>query len=387
MFHVAIENSFDFRSAEYSELFGRSSATAFQHPIWLAELYARLVKQSRAEPLIIVVRNRADRRLAMVLPLIRRRYSVIKVVEFADLRVSDYVSPVAEPLTFDRIAGDSEAVAAIRRHLKPYDLLRVGKLPDRSLPLEKVLGIEQRENMGMSAYPVQLEKSFDEWRQSRLNRSYAKELDKKTRQLNKRGKVSFTCSDDLPSIEATFEALKVYRRKRFDGIERAGDLLQVPAFAEFYMAVAAEGRGFFVRVYTLSMDGKPIAGAMGLSHRNALLVILGGFDEAGYRKQSIGSLLFQEVARDCIERGERLLDFTIGDEPYKRVFGAEPSPMWQISRAGSPLGYAADLVVENLPAAKSLARRLFRGHKGGEPAVEPTQLMSAPASVDEPAAS
>ena len=216
MFDVAIENSFDFRSGEYAELFDRSSATAFQHPIWLSELYARLLKQSRAEPLIIVARNRADRRPAMVLPLIRRRYSVLKVVEFADLRVSDYVSPVAEPLTFDQIAGNTEAVAAIRRHLKPYDLLRVGKLPDRSLPLEKLLGIEQRENMGMSAYPVQLEKSFAEWRQRRLNRSYAKELDKKTRQLNKRGKVSFTCSEDLSTIEATFEALKVYRRKRFD---------------------------------------------------------------------------------------------------------------------------------------------------------------------------
>src|SRR5262245_8997287 len=389
MFDVAIENSFDFRSAEYAGLFGSSSATAFQHPIWLSELYRRLLKQSRAEPLIVTVRNRSDRRLAMVLPMIRRRYAVLKVVEFADLRVSDYVSPVAEPQAFDRIANDKDALAAIRRHLKPYDLLRVGKLPDRSLPLEKLLGIEKRENMGMSAYPVPLEKTFAEWRQRRLDRSYAKELDKKTRQLNKRGKVTFTCSEDLPTIEATFEALQVYRRKRFEGVERAGDLLQIPAFAEFYMAVAAEGRGNFVRVYTLAMDGKPIAGAIGLAHRDSLLIVLGGFDEAGYRKQSIGSLLFQEVARDCIERGERFLDFTIGDEPYKRVFGAEPSPMWQFSRAGSPLGYAADRIVENLPAAKSLARRLFRRHKPGEPAgpEQPEQLISPAAAADEAAAS
>ena len=93
----------------------------------------------------------------------------------------------------------------------------------------------------------------------------------------------------------------------------------------------------------------------------------------------------QEVARDCIERGERFLDFTIGDEPYKRVFGAEPSPMWQVSRAGSPLGYAADLVVENLPAAKSLARRLFRRHKPAAPAEpeQPEQLISPAAGADE----
>ena len=119
MFDVAVDNSFDFRSAEYAELFNRSAATAFQHPIWLAQLYERLIKLSRAEPLIIVVRNSADRRLAMVLPLIRRRYAILRAVEFADLRVSDYVSPVADAQTFERIVGDKPAVTAIRERLRP----------------------------------------------------------------------------------------------------------------------------------------------------------------------------------------------------------------------------------------------------------------------------
>ncbi len=87
------------------------------------------------------------------------------------------------------------------------------------------------------------------------------------------------------------------------------------------------------------MNDRAIAGALGLEHRGSLLVILGGFDEAGYRKQSIGSLMFEQIARDCIERGDHSLDFTIGDEPYKLIFGGRPSPMWQIFRAGSPLGY------------------------------------------------
>ncbi|WP_292413556.1 GNAT family N-acetyltransferase [Mesorhizobium sp.] len=69
--------------------------------------------------------------------------------------------------------------------------------------------------------------------------------------------------------------------------------------------------------------------------------------------------MFEQIARDCIERGDHHLDFTIGDEPYKRVFGGRPSPMWQIYRAGSPLGYAAHLTVEKLPAAKALARRIL----------------------------
>lgn len=360
MFEVTVEDSFDFRSKEYAELFASSAATAFQHPIWLALLYEKIVGHGAATPLIIVVRTGG--KLAMVLPLVRRRYTLLKVVEFADMRVSDYISPVADEETFSRIVADGRTVAAIRKHVKPYDLLRIGKLADRSLAIERLFGIDKRENMGMSAYSSTLEPTFAAWREHQLDNSYRKELDKKARQLGRMGQARFECSDSIDAIRTTFDALKLYRGKRFDGSDGPADLLQSPSYFDFYMAVAAEGCGGFARTYTFWMDDRAIAGALGLAHRGSLLVILGGFDEAGYRKQSIGSLMFEQIARDCIERGDHSLDFTIGDEPYKITFGGRPSPMWQIFRAGSPLGYAAHMTVEKLPAAKALARRLVGSH-------------------------
>jgi hypothetical protein len=55
-----------------------------------------------------------------------------------------------------------------------------------------------------------------------------------------------------------------------------------------------------------------------------------------------------------------VLDFTIGDEPYKRLFGAKPLSMWMVSRAGSPLGSLAGLVVEHAPWIKNVAKRLVQ---------------------------
>jgi hypothetical protein len=37
--------------------------------------------------------------------------------------------------------------------------------------------------------------------------------------------------------------------------------------------------------------------------------------------------------------------------------------MWQVTRAGSPLGHAAELLVERMPAARALARRWFHGSR------------------------
>lgn len=121
--------------------------------------------QSGATPLIIVVRLRDSGKL--VLPLVRRRYMLLKAVEFADMRVSDYVSPVADEETFSRILADGESIAAIRRQLRSYDLLRIGKLNERSLAIERLFGIGKRDSMGISAYPSKLKPTFAKWRTHR----------------------------------------------------------------------------------------------------------------------------------------------------------------------------------------------------------------------------
>jgi CelD/BcsL family acetyltransferase involved in cellulose biosynthesis len=364
MFDVSVENSFDFQSREYADLFGRSAATPFQSPVWLSALYGRLLAHNSASPLILVARRKGDGSLAMVLPLLRRRYSMLRVIEFADLRASDYVSPVTDAATFASVLADGDCVARIRTLTRPYDLLRIGKLTDNALALEHLFGVRRREAMGMSAYEAPLAESYDLWREQ-LPRSYRKELDKKSRQLHRRGTVRFECVEDEERIGRTFEALRTYRGLRFgSGEDGTGDLLQVPAYYDFYRSVAVEGRNRHIRTYAITVDEKVVAAALGLIGRNgSVLVVLSGFDHDGFKNQSLGSLLFEQIARDTIERGGRALDFTIGDEPYKLTFGARPSPMWRISRAGSPLGHAAGALVGRMPAAKALARRWFNGSR------------------------
>lgn len=384
VFEITIDNSFDFTSGEYAELFARSCATAFQHPVWLSGLYDTLVEENSAQPLIIVVRSSEGGKLAMVLPLVRHRYAALRVIEFADLRVTDYVSPITDPKTFTRILEDPRAGQEVRRLLRPYDVLRVNKLSDRALPLERLFAVEKRQSMGMNAYASPLEPTFADWRERRLDRSYSKELDKKSRQLARRGTVRFTIAEDTNGVNAAFEALKTYRGKRFDGSDGERDLLQTPTYFDFYRGVAMRGLGNFARTYALWVDDQIVASALGLGHNGSRLVILSGFDQDHFRKQSVGSLLFEQIARDCIERGEKILDFTIGDEPYKLTFGAEPSPMWRISRAGSPLGFAAALAVEKMPSVKALARRLLQGTGGSGETSRPQQTAthSAEASAE-----
>lgn len=356
-FDVSIDDAFDFLSQEYVELFERSAATAFQHPIWLDALYRKLAPAAAAKRLVVVVRDRATGALVMVLPLLRVRRGPIRTVEFADLRVSDYLAPVCTAEIFSDLLQDESACLKLRRLLRPFDLLRMPKLPDGKFPIEALLATPRRTSTEANAYSTLLIAPFEQWRASALNRSYQKELSKKWRQIEKKGELGFSCCDDDASILVAMEQMKKFRGPRFQA-QGDGDLLQRPEYFDFYSDVAIRSIGGFVRLYTMTMDGDVIATVLGLCHRDSFLIIMSAFDIAGYKSQSLGALMFERVARDCIERGDQVLDFTIGDEPYKRLFGAQPSPMWSVTQAGSAAGSLALLALRQAPWVKLAAKRL-----------------------------
>lgn len=356
-FDIAIEQAFDFLCPEYAELFDNSAATAFQHPLWLHSLYARLASRAGATPLVVVVRHRTTRALAMVLPLLRIRRGPIRTVEFADLRVSDYLAPVCSPGAFSQLLADESACAELRSLLRPFDLLRMTKLPDGRLPIENLLAAPRRVSMDTNAYATVLIAPFEQWRASAMDRSYQKELAKKYRQLQKKGALSFSCCNDSASTLNALEVMKKFRGPRFQS-QGDGDLLQRPEYFDFYSEVALRGLGSFVRLYAMKMDGEVIAAVLGLCHRDTFHVIMSAFDIAGYKSQSLGALMFEQVARDCIERGDQMLDFTIGDEPYKKLFGGQPSPMWAVTQAGSTAGAVALFALKQAPWLKLAAKRI-----------------------------
>jgi CelD/BcsL family acetyltransferase involved in cellulose biosynthesis len=361
MFEIGLENSFDFLSDEYRTLFEGSRATAFQHPLWLDRLYRGLVPRRKAEPLIIAVRWSSDQRLAMILPLVRRRYGLVRVIEFADLRVSDYAAPVCDEETFALIVRDEAACARIRRALRPCDFLRVQKVRDDALPLHRLLGSVPASLMPTNAHAVPLYGPFDKWRVDNLEPSSRKELDMRARRLSRRGTPQFSLSSGAESITTTFRHMRDYHLPRFqDGHRKERDAMQKSLFFDHYLDLAIAGAAAgLCRTYTMWLDGRPIAGLFGLTDRGRFLTILQGFDSAGYKNCSIGSLTFEAALRDCIERGDTVFDFTIGDEPYKRFFGAKPTAMWVIAGPASPLGTLAGFVTRQMPWATQMAKRVI----------------------------
>ncbi|MFN5716208.1 MAG: GNAT family N-acetyltransferase, partial [Bradyrhizobium sp.] len=259
--------------------------------------------------------------------------------------------------TFTDLLQDRQACETLRKLVRPFDLLRIPKLLDARMPIENLLGAPHRSLMDTNAYATVLVAPFEQWQINALGKPYQKELAKKWRQIHKKGTVTFTCCDDSASIGEAMDVMRKFRGPRFRA-RGDGDLLQRPEYFEFYSSVALRGMGSFTRLYAMKMDGNVIATALGLVHRGSLLVVMTAFDIERYKSQSIGALTFERVAKDCIERGDRVLDFTIGDEPYKMQLGGQPTPMSSVTQAGSAAGSLALFALKQAPWIKQAAKRV-----------------------------
>src|SRR5581483_8240951 len=70
---------------------GDGQETAFQHPVWFDVWYGAF---KDVTPLIAVVSDSATGRNVAIVPLIRRVRYGVRIVEFADLNVTDYNAPI-----------------------------------------------------------------------------------------------------------------------------------------------------------------------------------------------------------------------------------------------------------------------------------------------------
>src|SRR5436305_5822829 len=129
-FHV--EFTRDWKRAE-ARWGGLGNATPFQDWRWLEAWYGAFANLDNIEPLIAIISRGATCERAVLLPLIRRIYRGIRIVEPADLDLTDYNAPLLGAAA-PRDAKAARAMwqdlrGALRRLPGGADLIRLRKMP------------------------------------------------------------------------------------------------------------------------------------------------------------------------------------------------------------------------------------------------------------------
>lgn len=355
-YEVEAYSSFDFLGDEYGTLFTSAKATAFQSPYWLHTFYETLCPAVDAEPLIITVREPGSGELVIVMPMVRKSVSFAKILQPADLGITDYNQPIVHPTLFEELVEDKELKSDLFDALHPFDLLLFRKVRSDSLDISRLFDGAVKIPGDSAAHDLPMHGTMDDWRQT-LSKSTRKGLGRKKRSVEKDiGPFTLRTLLDEKEIEAAFEMLRLERGKKYPD-----DLLSKQAYYDFYLKIAKEKAASGEAVTIVGeINGNMVTVDFGLCQNGRHMFILGALDSTDeFSKYSLGILAMVDIMESRKALGIEMFDYTTGDEDYKATFRTIPVPMHHYMVSNGPVGRLGQLAYQDNSVLRKVVQRLF----------------------------
>lgn len=311
--------------------------TAFQNPRWYEAWYSAFADADGVSPVIAIVTDAATGEPAALLPLIRRREGSIRIIEFADLELTDYNAPLLGSAA-PRDAAAARAFwrdlrAALRKLPGGADLIRFRKVaPDLHGRPNPLALLDAAAVCPVNGNLVATGEDYDAWRHT-LERTVRKELERSWRVFTRDPAAGFTIaadSDEALRIFATTEAQQSSRMQSL-GVDF---ILNDDNRAAFYRSLVRDGVASGYAIVSALMAGEEVVATL-LGVRSGSRFVMIRISNAGdkWSNCSPGRLIIERTMAALHKQGVREFDFSIGNYAYKRRFGVKRLPLLDISAA------------------------------------------------------
>ncbi|WP_456617479.1 GNAT family N-acetyltransferase [Bradyrhizobium sp. P5_C12] len=305
--------------------------TAFQHGYWLGAWYEAF---HGVAPLIAVISDVATGKDIAMVPMISRMRRGIRVVEFADLDISDNNAPILAcdaPLdAADTRAISAALVDALRTLPDRFDLLRLKKMPaDVGGKPNPLVSLGRIGSCSVNGNLVLMGDDYADYRAS-LRRL---QLPRCWRVFTRLGSARFEIATDVERAREFLDVMDVQQEER---MKQLGSpfVLNDDVHARFYREVARQGvaEGYAV-VSALVCDKGIAATTLGVRYGATYFLLRISHTGRTWANFSPGLLATERTMEALHAQGVRRFDLSIGNQDYKRRLGAERTPLTDVSVA------------------------------------------------------
>jgi CelD/BcsL family acetyltransferase involved in cellulose biosynthesis len=339
---------------------GAGHGTAFQHKEWLDAWYGAF---NSVSPLIAIISDAETNREVALVPLIHRVQRGVRIVEFADLGLTDYNAPILGV----RAPGDAVGarvlcralVAALRGLPEGVDLVRMQKMPanidGKPNPL---VSLGRMGSCSLNGNLIEIGEDFDVYRAS-IKRM---QLPRSWRVFNRCPGAEFRIVTDVDEALTLLDAMDAQQQARMQGLGLEFNLNDETR-ARFYRDLVSRGAGEgYVIVSALTCGEEIVATALGI--RQGTGVVFLRISNAGKRWShcSPSRLIIERTMAALHKDGVRQFDLSVGNYAFKRRFGAAQLPLTDVSMA---LGWRGLPYVLRDRAAQRLRRHPWLAERVG----------------------
>jgi CelD/BcsL family acetyltransferase involved in cellulose biosynthesis len=310
---------------------GEDQETAFQHPLWFGAWYSAF---NEASPLVAIVCDAVTGRKVALVPLIRRVRHGVRIVEFADLNVTDYNAPILRPgVTFDMAEAQAISralVAELRKMPGGVDAIRLQKMPSKLAGGINPLVLLGREgSSSLNGNIIETGDDFEAYRTS-IRRI---QMPRYWRVFNRHPGAAFRVID---SVDEALKMVDVMDAQQQARMQKLGlrFVLNDKAHARFYRDLVRRGlaEGYAI-VSALTCDEAVVATMLGIRQDDYFVVLRISNAGASWAHCSPSKLVVERTMAALHGQGVRRFDLSVGNYAFKRRFGAVQFPLTDASVA------------------------------------------------------
>jgi len=267
-------------------------------------------------------------------PMISHLRRGIRIVEFADLGVSDNNAPIlALDAALDAAAADAIGTAlidALRALPDRFDLLRLRKMPahvgGNPNPL---VSLGRIGSCSLNGNLVLTGDDYEDY-QASIKRM---QMPRCWRVFSRHAGARFEIATDVARARELLDVMDVQQQSR---MRKLGSrfVLNDETHAQFYREVARQGvaDGYAV-ISALVCDEAVVATTLGVRFGATYFLLRISHAGESWSSCSPGLLVTERTMAALHAEGVRRFDLSIGNQDYKRRFGAEPVPLTDVSVA------------------------------------------------------
>jgi CelD/BcsL family acetyltransferase involved in cellulose biosynthesis len=340
---------------------GAGHGTSFQHLHWLDAWYGAF---DAVSPLIAIISEAATNRQIALVPLIRRVKRGIRIVEFADLGLTDYNAPILDFSAPGDAAGAralcKALLAALRKSPEGADLLRLQKMPADILGKPNPLvSLGRIGSCSLNGNLIRIGDDFDAYRAS-IRRM---QLPRSWRVFNRYPGATFRIVTNVDEALRLLDTMDAQQQARMQTLGLKF-ILNDEARARFYrdLVIRGVGEGYVV-VAALICGEEIVATAFGVRRGKHFVFLRVSNAGKSWSHCSPSRLIIERTMAALHRQGVRQFDLSIGNYSFKRRFGAVRFPLTDVSIALSWRGIPyvlRDLTAQQLRRHPWLAERVGR---------------------------
>ena len=289
----------------------------FQCYDWMSHWQRTIGSGARVMRPYIAVAKHAATAVALF-PFGLRRVLGVRSLEFLGGEQPDYNAPLIHP-AFADVPVLATIWGRVLEELPRHDIRTLSRLPDRlnhgSNPALSIWPARASHR----AYAASLSGTWDEY-QGQIPKRVRSDSRRQLRRLAAHGDVSFVVASDGQEFDDFVTMMIGQKRRRF-AETGARDILADESTQVFYRGLRGRlGRNGSVHLSALCVDGTVVATHWGMVYDDRFYYLMPTFAGGIWKTMSVGRLLQERLMQLALEKGLRCFDFSVGDEPYKRIW-------------------------------------------------------------------